>query len=180
MDNAIIIMAGIAQALVNLYNSAFFSIIKFIVGIYIIVIIIDIILLMMQRPLGSNIKETRLGMDVPKELVRRKYKTKLKAKWEPIKKRMENDNEAQFKLAIIEADDLIGDLIIRMGYGGNNLGEALEAVPVGQIENIDDIKQAHTLRNRIIHDDSFSLTKDQAEKAMAAYEEFLSFHGVLD
>jgi len=82
-------------------------------------------------------------------------------------------------VAVIEADAVIDDLIRRMGYKGENMGERLAAINPGQIENIDELKEAHAVRNRIVHEENFRLVKDQAEEAMRCYENFLRYYEVL-
>ena len=46
----------------NFYNSPFASVIKFILGVYAIVIVADIVLLIIQRGLSGNVREAIVGM----------------------------------------------------------------------------------------------------------------------
>jgi len=107
-------------------------------------------------------------------------KNKLRAKWAKVKAKLKSKNESDYKVAIIEADKIIDDLIARMNYKGENMGERLDNITPGQIENIEDLKRAHEIRNRIIHDESFVLTKAEAEKTLDYFEDFLRFFMVLD
>ena len=166
--------------LINFYNSTFFSVIKFLLGIYTVIIFVDIVLLLYQRGLSANVRDARLGMNVPRELVKKKPKERLRQKWENIKKRLGTEDSSQYKIAIIEADDLIIDLITRMAYPGENTAERLANINPGQIENIEDIRKAHLVRNRIVHDGGFAVTKEQAEETLAIYGEFLKYHEVVD
>jgi len=166
------------QTILNFYNSTFFSVIKFLLGIYVVVLLADIILLLIQRGLGGNIRNTIIGMNVPSELTTRK--NRLVKKWNKIKKKMESENESTWKVAIIEADNIIDDLIKRMNYPGENMGERLAGINPGQIENIEELKRAHETRNRIIHEENFKLSKKQAEKIIGYYENFLKYFEVLN
>ena len=94
--------------------------------------------------------------------------------------KLKSKNESDYKVAIIEADNIIDDLIARMNYAGENMTERLDNITPGQIENIEDLRKAHDTRNRIIHDESFVLTKKEAEKTLGYYEDFLRFFMVLD
>ena len=165
------------EGMLNFYNSAFFSVIKFILGVYAVVLLVDIILLLVQRGLGGNLRETLLGANIPPELVTRKGR--LQKKWERVRVKMRDENESRYKVAIIEADNIIDDLIGRMGYKGENMGERLAGINPGQIENIEDLKKAHEVRNRIIHEEDFRLTKEQAEEILGYYEAFLKYFQVL-
>ncbi len=173
-------MAGTENSLLSIivwaklfYASLTFSVIKIFLEIYVIVLFINIILLLKQRGLGGDIRDTLLGMNIPPELVSKKGK--LRAKWEKVRAKLKSKNESDYKVAIIEADNIIDDLIKRMKYAGENFGERLDNITPGQIENIEDLKKAHETRNRIIHDERFVLTKEEAEKTMGYFEDFLKF-----
>jgi hypothetical protein len=180
MDQVANYAQGIITGLLNFYNSTFFAFVKFIVGIYVVVVLADIVLLLFQRGLSVNIKEARLGMNMPRELVRKKSRDKFRIKWENIKKLLDSDDEAQYKIAVIKGDDLINDLIKRMAFPGADTAERLAGINSGQIENIEDIKKAHLVKNRIIHDESFALTKEQTQEVLSIYDEFLKYHEVIE
>jgi len=162
---------------IDFYNSTFFSIVKFILGIYAVVLLADIILLLIQRGLSGDIRETLLGMNVPAELVTRK--SKLRKKWMKIRERMAIGTQEGWKIAIIEADEVIDDLLKRMGYSGENMGERLANMTSQQVENIEELKKAHEMKNRIIHEENLELTKEQVEETMGHFENFLRSFGVL-
>ena len=60
------------------------------------------------------------------------------------------------------------------------MDERLENVLPGQIENIEELREAHKIRNRIIHEENFQLTKKEAEEVVDKYEHFLRDHNVFD
>jgi hypothetical protein len=160
-------------------DTAVFLVIKVLLGIYVAVLLADLILLLIQRGLGNVFREGfTIGMNVPPELTTRKKKTKLR--WEAIKKRLENQEEKEFKIAIIEADEMIGDLVKRMGYPGENLGEVFKSIPETQIESIAKVSKAHEIKNRIIHDENFPISLGLARETLGYYEEFLDEFEVFD
>jgi ABC-type lipoprotein release transport system permease subunit len=174
------VVGGFGYFLSAAYHSFFFAVVKFLIGIYVIVVLIDIILLLYQRGLSGNLRETTLGMDMPPELINNKGKQALRKQWSDIRKKIENGDSAQRKIAIIKADDIIDSLIRRMGYKeGENLGERLEKVPAGQIETIAELEAAHETRNRIITEESFELSREDSQNVLKLYEEFLKYHEVL-
>lgn len=162
----------------DFYRSNSFSLIKFIFGIYAVVVFVDIVLLLIQRGLGGDLRDTVLGMNIPPELVTKKGK--LRKKWDKIRAEIKKEDESSYKVAIISADNIIDDLIKRMGYKGANMGERLAGINPGQIDNIKELQQAHEIRNRIIHEENFKLNKDQIEEVMGYYESFLKSFEVLD
>lgn len=175
MQNFSLEMIVLAKAF---YSSLTFSLIKLFLEIYVLVMFIDLIFLLKQRGLGADIRDTFVGMNIPPELGNQK--NKLRVKWAKVKSKLESKNESDYKVAIIEADNIIDDLIARMNYKGENMGERLDNITPGQIENIEDLRKAHEVRNRIIHDESFVLTKVEAEKTFEYYEDFLKFFMVFD
>ncbi|HRY82355.1 MAG TPA: hypothetical protein P5232_01440 [Candidatus Moranbacteria bacterium] len=170
-------MENLINNLIIFYNSTFFSVVKFILGIYAVVVFADIILMLVQRGVSGNVRETLMGMDVPPELLTKKGK--LRKKWNKVREKMNSDREADWKVAIIEADNVIDDLLERMKYSGKNMGERLAGINPGQIENIEELKKAHEIRNRIIHEEDFKLEKKQAEEVLEYFENFLKYFEVL-
>jgi hypothetical protein len=160
------------------YTSLTFSALKLFLEIWVIVVFIDLVLMLKQRGLGGDIRDTLVGMNIPPELAHKK--NKLRAKWAKVKIKLKSKNESDHKVAIIEADKIVDDLIARMNYKGENMGERLDNITPGQIENIEDLRYAHGVRNRIIHDESFVLTKEEAEKTFGYFEDFLRFFMVFD
>jgi hypothetical protein len=160
-------------------DSAVFFVIKVLLGIYVAVLLADIILLLIQRGLGNVFREGfSVGMNVPPELTTKKKK--MKSRWEAVKKRLESQEEKEFKIAIIEADEIIGDLIKRMGYQGENLGEIFKNVPEMQIESIVKVRKAHEIKNRIVHDENFPVSLELAKETLGCFEEFLDEFEVFD
>jgi len=92
-------------------------------------------------------------------------------KWQRIKKRMRKGWEAEAKLAIIEADNLLDELLKRMGYVGESLGERLKQLDEKVLPNINRVWDAHKIRNNIVHDPDYRLSFDRAREIIQIYEE---------
>jgi len=78
--------------------------------------------------------------------------------------------ESEYKLAVIEADNMVNETLKRMGYGGESLGERLEKLTAATLSNIEEIKEAHQVRNNIIHDPNYRLSLDDARKVLSIFE----------
>ena len=98
---------------------------------------------------------------------------KLVKQWVKIKDRLDTGMESEYKLAIIEADSILDDILKRMGYFGESLGERLEKLTSASLPNLDDVKEAHKVRNNIVHDPDYKLALDEARKTMAVFEKAL-------
>lgn len=97
----------------------------------------------------------------------------LAKQWIKIKSRLDTGMESEFKLALIEADSLLDDILKKMGYGGESLGERLEKLTAASLPNIDEIKEAHQSRNNIVHDPDYRLTLDESKNVIASFERAL-------
>lgn len=100
---------------------------------------------------------------------------KLTKKWHKITDRLEIASESEYKLAVIEAEDMLDDILKKMGYTGKDLDERLKQLNPIILDNIDQVRENHKLRNNIVHDPDYKLTLDQAKKMIKVYEQaFLS------
>jgi len=77
---------NLIDEIVAFYNSGFFRFIKILLGIYVLILIYDIVLLLIQRGIGQNIRQMRFGMDLPQELVSKK--DRMRERWKVITKRL--------------------------------------------------------------------------------------------
>ena len=94
-------------------------------------------------------------------------------KWNAIVGRVKKGDEANLKLAVIEADDLMGDILKRMGLPGADMAERLKQIQAQEIASVDKIWETHDIRNKIIHEPNFHLSQEEAEKAVSNIEEAL-------
>lgn len=175
MDDITIIIVNLYNGALSFYHSGFFLTVKIFLGIYSLVLFIDIVLLLIARGVSGNIREGFYGMDVPRAILDKKKKTR--KEWMAIRQKLESANPDDHKIAIIEADDFIDRIVMGLGYPGDNFGERLENIPEEHIVNVAGMKQAHQIRNKIIHDENFMLSQSDALGVLSQYEEFLrSFH----
>lgn len=105
---------------------------------------------------------------------------KVTREWEAIGKRLETGDEANFKLAIIEADKLIDTLLKSMGYPGDSMGDRLKLIDASQLKSIQDLWDAHKVRNNIVHNAEFKLSYNEARNTIEQYEKTLREMEALD
>jgi len=99
---------------------------------------------------------------------------KFSKKWEKIIKRFERGSESEIKLAILEADDLLNEILERMGYSGETLGEKLKRVKKTVLPSLEEILEVHKIKSDIVHDPSYFLNFEQAKKILEIYKKVLS------
>ena len=116
----------------------------------------------------------RLWQDVVEIFSAKFYGTsRIVKRWEKTKKRLDLPSESEHKLSIIEADNLLNEIIERMGFPGETLGDRLKKLTKIQLPSIDQVWEAHKARNNIVHDPDYRLSLDQARKVLEIYEKAL-------
>lgn len=94
----------------------------------------------------------------------------LSHKWERVKTHVESENENDWRQAIMEADIILGELLTKMGYKGEGIGEQLKRVEKSDFDSLDEAWEAHKVRNRIAHDGSdYALSKLEAKRVIDLY-----------
>ncbi|OGN09142.1 MAG: hypothetical protein A2998_00975 [Candidatus Staskawiczbacteria bacterium RIFCSPLOWO2_01_FULL_37_25b] len=94
----------------------------------------------------------------------------LNSKWEEIVRHSESTREAEWKLAIIEADTLVDDILKSANYPGDTMGERLTNIERGQLLSLDGLWEAHKIRNKLAHDVDYFLRYAEARRAITLYE----------
>jgi len=105
----------------------------------------------------------------------RRYKTLVKKKspkaWKTILKRLDSNKESEYKLAIIEADSFLDEVLDKMRHGGDTTEERLNNIPVAVLPSVQQLKQAHQMRNTIVHEPERQLARDEARRIIEVYEQ---------
>ncbi len=100
--------------------------------------------------------------------------------WANVERHFFAGDTNDLKIAVMEADTLLDEALRNAGVQGSQLGERLKRIGVSELPNIDDVWQAHKLRNRIAHEADLVLKRDLAERALTIYETALEHLGVLE
>lgn len=105
---------------------------------------------------------------------------RLTKEWAKIKKRLETGTESEYKLAILEADSLLNGALRNLRIGLETLEESLKK-RVGQdtFSNVEQIKEAHRVRNNIVYDMAYKLDLERAKEILKIYEQALRELSVL-
>lgn len=90
--------------------------------------------------------------------------------WAKVLKRLDTGKEADYKLAVIEADGLLNDILKKMEYKGETMAKILEQINATILPNIEEIWEVHKIRNNVVHDPDYELSLEQARKILEIYE----------
>lgn len=93
-------------------------------------------------------------------------------RWRKIEKRLESGFEADLKLAILEADDLLKEGLRILGYIGK-IDEVLEKLSEDIISNLQELKEARKIKEDIVEDPSYKISLEETKKILSIYEKSL-------
>jgi len=92
-------------------------------------------------------------------------------RWSEIQNHLASGNPNDWKLAIIEADIILGEILQKAGYAGQTIGDQLKSASASNFATLQDAWDAHRIRNRIAHEGAdFVLTQVAAKEAMVKYQ----------
>lgn len=73
-------------------------------------------------------------------------------RWQRVMEHANSPDEHQWRLAILEADIMLNDLLDMLGYRGETMADKLKQVNRAQFNSIDGAWEAHRVRNRVAHE----------------------------
>lgn len=101
-------------------------------------------------------------------------------RWDAAVAHTESDNPNDWRLAIIEADIILEDMLTKLGYGGLTIGDKLKQASPQFFTTIEDAWKAHKVRNDIAHRGSdFILTKRLVKETIEQYRRVFIEHGAI-
>jgi len=102
----------------------------------------------------------------------------VKKRWKNILNISETHGAMSMKLAIIEADALLGDVLKSLMIQGDTLGERLKVVGY-DYPKIKDVWWAHKMRNNLVHDSGYKVNVRDGRRALKEFEKALKVLKVL-
>ncbi|MEX0919328.1 MAG: hypothetical protein WDZ64_01080 [Parcubacteria group bacterium] len=92
-------------------------------------------------------------------------------KWEKVLGHAHSDNPSEWRLAILEADIMLDELLRSKGHVGESIGDMLKEVDRSDLLTLDNAWEAHKVRNRIAHDGSnFQLNEREKDRVISLFE----------
>lgn len=90
-------------------------------------------------------------------------------KWKVIEGYKNSEHEALWRVGILEADNLLREVLFERGYAGKDVGEMLRNA---NFKTINQVWEAHKMRNRIAHEGSaLVITERDKRKVFGFYED---------
>lgn len=98
-------------------------------------------------------------------------------KWKEIQDHINSTNPSDWRLAILEADIMLDEVLEKQGFPGDTLGDKLKSADKNTLVTLDTAWEAHKVRNQIAHEGTdFQLNERDAKRAIdlfkKVFEEF--------
>jgi hypothetical protein len=94
-------------------------------------------------------------------------------RWHYIQTLVESSNESDWRVAIIEADTMLDEVLAHKGIAGETLSEKLEQARSNGYRTLQNAWDAHLIRNQIAHSGlEFSLTQVEARRTIRLFHSF--------
>ncbi len=92
-------------------------------------------------------------------------------RWQSVINHMNTLNQAEWRVAILEADMMLAEMLEKRGFPGLTIGDQLKSANKDTFTTLQDAWDAHRVRNQIAHEGSaFVLTEREARRVIGLYE----------
>ena len=168
---------GEAQILFQSYNfHKLFDILKTVgfLASLIFAIVLMWLVLRSKEKIADKLEEIKMELHPSKP-----GEGKYDARWKEVREHLTSFREAEWKFALIEADKIAEAVLEEAGFLGETIGEKMMAINRDQLNSIDDLWQAHKVRNLIAHDPNYEVKYAEVRGAIEKYEKALRELGAL-
>lgn len=107
-------------------------------------------------------------------------KNLIQERWQSIVTMFQSSDSTAWRMAIIDADAMMEDLVDSIGFKGENFGEKLKQMQQSRVPWIQSAWDVHLLRNKLAHEGSrYPLNNREAYQAFKVYESIFQNTGYL-
>lgn len=134
-----------------------------------ILLAIGIVYCLMRIKQIREVEEEQFAQN--KEAAAQERTEMVNKKWQRVLDHIGSANPGDWRLAIMEADIMLEELLDKLGYQGDGIGEKLKAVEKSDFTTVDMAWEAHKVRNQIAHEGSdFLLNEREAKRIISLFE----------
>lgn len=94
-------------------------------------------------------------------------------RWRAIQRKTSPASPDSLRMAIIEADALVNDVLGQLGFEGKHMADRLVNLNPDEYATLNSLWRAHRVRNDLVHTPGFFLSPEDAQKVLLDYEAFL-------
>lgn len=93
-------------------------------------------------------------------------------RWERVVEHINSEHPSDWKIAILEADIMLDEILEVQGYHGESMSDKLKQIERSDFLTIDQAWEAHKIRNQIAHEGAeFLINEREARRVISLYEE---------
>ncbi|MDE2031138.1 MAG: hypothetical protein KGI58_02670 [Patescibacteria group bacterium] len=170
------------KPIVDFFASSHTWVVLGIISSFISIICIAIIIFSLVRMREIQLEEKReIDHEIHEALLLDKQKERNQnPRWHYVLTLIESSNESDWRVAIIEADSMLEELLRNKGFTGNTTSELLESARSNGYQTIQNAWDAHLVRNQIAHAGAeFSLTQLEGRRVIKLFQSFFEELGVI-
>ena len=97
-------------------------------------------------------RRERLAVRAAQRTVKEQDIPRTQLRWSRIEEQAGSSNPESWRLAILEADIMLSELLDLQGYRGETVADKMKQVDRAQFNSIDAAWEAHKVRNRVAHE----------------------------
>mgnify|MGYP001598017297 FL=1 len=176
LDTVFFFLGPEGQSLL-LFIFAFINVIFFVFAVFFIFLICYSVIMLFELRAREHVhlKEeiteyAHHKAEKEKKLAEQNISQSKNLKWNKIIQDLLSANMSDWKLAVIEADSLLENLMDQLNFKGENLGERLKNANPEKFRNLSSAWEVHTIRNKIAHQLDFDLSPREAKRIINLYE----------
>ena len=146
-----------------------------IISILLSLIILSIIIFSLVRLIEIQIYDgEEIEHEIHEALIREQERNRnANPRWHYIQTLIESPNESDWRVAIIESDSMMEEVLKESGLSGSTASELLEGAKESGYRSIQDAWNAHLIRNQIAHVGSdFPLSQVEGRRVINMYQNF--------
>ena len=160
--------------------------ILFIFAMFFVTIICYVVVRMIEirrkehKHLHHEIKEYAKNKAEQEKRLREEVGGSKNPRWSKTLNYIFSQHSSNWKLAIIEADSILENLLKDLGFQGETLGDRLKSANQETFPQLTTAWEVHTIRNRIAHEGlAFELSHHEAKRIIALYEQIFHAYGYI-
>ncbi len=160
---------------VFLEQYALFRAFKFVIGVYLFFIGLNIILLLYVLLVKHGYWNLYLfGRGMPK------MRGIMKKRWREVAEIINKKRKNDYGGAVVEAGDILFEVLKRIGYAGETLEEQLDGMNGYHLDNFDDVKKANEIRKKLLTNSVNDFSERDLVEAVLSFGEAIKEMEAID
>jgi len=93
-------------------------------------------------------------------------------RWDRVERLVKSTNSNDWRQAVIEADIILDEMLTKMGYDGDSIGDKLKKIEQSDFVTLNKAWEAHKVRNHLAHRGTeYIFPKNDAERVIGLYRQ---------